>query len=396
MGADTQRRFRHQACYAAILSLGLLADDGHLDELYCGHHDDIVLHLKSGKFRAVQVKTRLVGGVPFKASDDEVLKSLRKFATLESTFPGHFEVYVLASNVGFWHKKKNGNNLQHLLDTLEDGSVDSCMKFAKKIVGTQQAFDSAIAIVMLRKVRLWPTPGLDDIESRLVDNLADIPEYKGRRYDELKAAAELLLDRMLKAGAIADLGAFPQYIALCSDSLQSVMNEHVIQSKRITKALVAEVVSHGLSSVTLLKTYQVVPITELPTGMKKMELKMAAGGLSVSEIDHLKDLKFSAEYLFQQWLYRYGPELSQQYYEHVRVVVRDECLAAQYTSQQVQGLYGNQMLSDLRQRLLQRTGTRSAEVPDYLHEHLLGIAGILTEDCKVWWSVEFKFPEGLS
>jgi hypothetical protein len=130
--------------------------------------------------------------------------------------------------------------------------------------------------------------------------------------------------------------------------------------------------------------------------MKKMEIKMAAGGLSVSEIDHLKDLKFSTEYLLQEWLHKYGHESAQQYYEHLRVVVRDECLAAQRQCEQAPGLYGSGMLTDLRDRLQQRFVSQAAAAPECRQEHLLGMAAILTEDCKVWWSAVFNLPEASS
>lgn len=123
---------------------------------------------------------------------------------------------------------------------------------------------------------------------------------------------------------------------------------------------------------------------------------MAAGGLSLSEIDHLKDLKFSAEHLMSEWYYRYGHERAQEYYEHLRVVVREECLAAQQNSQQASTLYGSGMLSDLRKRLQQRSTVQGAATPECSQEHLLGMAGILTEDCKVWWSTQFELPGGKS
>ena len=121
---------------------------------------------------------------------------------------------------------------------------------------------------------------------------------------------------------------------------------------------------------------------------------MAAGGLSVSDIDHLKDLKFSAEYLLNQWLYKYGSEDAQRYYEHLRVVVRGDCLAAQQSVLGAPGLYGAAMLADLRERLEQRSAKGEIGTPACHAEHLLGLAGILTEDCKVWWSSEFRLPEG--
>jgi hypothetical protein len=396
VGADTQRRFRHQACYTAILSLGLLDDEGPLKELYCEHHDDVVLRLNSGCFKAIQLKTRLVGGVPFKCGDAEIVSSLRRFVTLEAKFPGRFESYLLASNVGFWHEKKNGSNLDYILNELRAGSGSSYATVVKKIAETMPAINHDMVLAALRKVQLGITPGLDDVEPKLREELAQISEFRGRRYDELKAASDSLRDRIFEASSLAGLSALPEYLAVCSDSPQSMQDQHVIQSKRISKAIVSEVLNRELSSATLLRTYQLVPIADLPTGMNRMEIKMAAGGLSVREIDHLKDLKFSTEYLLQQWFYMYGHEQTQKYYEHLRVVVRGECLAAQENSQQPEGLYANRMLSDLRRRLEDKSTTLAAETPDCRQDHLLGMAGILTEDCKVWWSAEFELPEGNS
>jgi hypothetical protein len=371
-----------------------LNDDGPLEELYCEHHDDVVLRLRSGQFRAIQIKTRRAGSVPFTAVEDAVLSSLRKFADLEAKFPNRFEAYLLASNVGFWHKKKNGSNLNHILDTLRTGSGDGFAKFIEKIAKKKPPIDRVVVTAALIKVELVETPGLDDVESKLREQLAQIPEFRSRRYDELKTASEAHRDRILEASSLAGLNFLPLYLELCSDSPQSVRDQHVIQTKRISKAVVQEALNRGLFSPTLLRSHQLVPIGELPTGMKKMEIKLVAGGLSVAEIDHLKDLKFSAEYLLQEWLFRYGHDRAQQYYEHLRVSVRDECLAAQQSSQKATGFYGSGMLSDLRERLQRRSATQAAATPEYGQEHLLGMAGILTEDCKVWWSAEFDLPEG--
>jgi Cap4 dsDNA endonuclease len=389
-GADTQRRFRHQACYAAMLSLGLLEDNGPLEELYCEHHDDIVLRLKSGLFRAIQLKTRLVGGVPFKAGDDEVITSLHRFAMLEVSFRGRFEAYLLASNVGFWHERKNGSNLEHVLATCKKESDG--LPIVRKISARKPFIDSTLVAAALRKVELTVTPGLDDVEARLREQLAMMANFRGRRYDELKEASETLRQQVLDASSLASLSALPEYVALCSNSVASARNQHIIDSKRISKAIVMEALTRGSSLPMLLRSHHVVPLTELPTGMRKMEIKMAAGGLSVSEIDHLKDLKFSAEHLLQGWLYKYGRQRAQELYEHLRVLIRDECLAAQQSSQQAAGLYGSNMLARLRERLQQRAEMQSAETLECGREHLMGMASILTEDCKVWWSAEFDLP----
>lgn len=392
-GADTQRRFRHQACYIAMLSLGLLEDIGPLEELYCEHHDDVVLRLRSGSFKAVQLKTRMVGRAPFKATETEVLTALRKFAMLETKFPGYFEAYVFGSNVGFWRDQKNGSNLEHVLNEVKAGKVRLRKSLAKKIAMTEPVIDISVVLAALAKVQLQITPGLDDVESRLVKDLALTSQCKGRRYDELKEVSEALRDRILAASSLADVSALPEYVAVCSGSPEGVRSQAVIQSKRIGKEIVLELLNRELPSDTLLRTYQHVPIDGLPTGMKKMELKLAAGGLPVSAIEHLKDLKYSTEVLLISWLYKYGRELAQKYYEHFRIIVHGECVAAQQNSQQADGLYANKMLLDLQQRLAHRTSAGGNEIPECRREHLLGMAGILTEDCTVWWTAEFELPE---
>jgi len=361
--------------------------------LYCEHHDDVVLRLKTGWFKAIQLKTRLVGAVPFKCGDPEIVNSLRRFAALEAKFPGRFESYLLASNVGFWRERKNGSNLDHVLKEIRAGSGSSHGTLVKKIAAPKSAINDTVVLAALRKVQLGVTPGLDDVEPKLREQLAQISEFKGRRYDELKAASDSLRNRIFEAGSLVGLSTLPEYIVVCSDSPQSVQDQSVIESKRITKTIVSGVLNRELSSRGLLRTHQTVPMADLPTGMNRMEIKMAAGGLSVREIDHLKDLKFSTEYLLQQWFYMYGHEQTQKFYEHLRVVVRGECLAAQENSQQPEGFYASKMLSDLRRRLERQSTTLAAETPECRQDHLLGMAGILTEECKVWWSAEFELPE---
>jgi len=391
VGADTQRRFRHQACYAAILSLGLLDVDGPLIELYCEHHDDIVLRMKSGRFRALQLKTRLIGGIPFKACDDEVIAALGRFAHLESTFQGQFEAYIIASNVGFWHEKKNSSNLRHVLDVIRGNPENGAGALVQKIC-KKTKLDFALICVTLRKVELEITPGLDDVEARLRDHLALIPELRDRRYDELKDVSDDLRERILDAGSLAGLSSLPVYLVLCADSSRAVIDQHTIATKRIQRGTVIEVLNKAIAQRGLLKTHGGVSLAELPRGMRRMEIKLAAGGLSVSEIDHLKDLKFSAESLLQGWIYKYGSQLAQEYYEHLRVLVRDECLRCQRESDMPCGSYGKKMLSELRENIAHRLTERSAVPLECSQEHLLGMAGILTEDCKVWWSPEFALP----
>lgn len=57
VGADTLQRYRHQATCAAIVSLATLEEDGDIAELFCEHHEDILVKHRDGKFVGNQLKT---------------------------------------------------------------------------------------------------------------------------------------------------------------------------------------------------------------------------------------------------------------------------------------------------------------------------------------------------
>ena len=42
-GDDVQRRFGFQAAKAAMLCLSLLDDEGEVEEVYCEHHEDVLV-----------------------------------------------------------------------------------------------------------------------------------------------------------------------------------------------------------------------------------------------------------------------------------------------------------------------------------------------------------------
>ena len=117
---------------------------------------------------------------------------------------------------------------------------------------------------------------------------------------------------------------------------------------------------------------------------------MAAGAVSVSEIDLAKDFKFSSDKLLQQWMYKYGPKETSRRYDHLQLIVKEECFEASVQTRS-DGPYGPEMLARIRSNLRQATAHHSAQLASMgiTYNHLFGIVGILTEDCAVWWTDPF-------
>lgn len=391
VGADTQRRYRHQAAYTAVLALGLLEDDGP-DEIYCEHHDDVILRLRDGKFRALQLKTRQYGRPPHKAVDDDVIAALGRFAVFEREFPGQFDQYTIGSNLGFWNEKKNTSNLGHVLDGAQNGTPPPATWINK--ISKQGKVASNFVSDCLRKVQTLVTPGLDDVENRLQSHVAQQSTFRSRQFHEVKAAADALRERVAEACSLRNADCFPEYMALCSASASAAKQAHAIAMKRLRRAEVEAALKKGESPSNLLRTAQPIPVSDLPKSMRVMELKLTAGGISVGEVSHLKDLKYSAEYMLQEWLHKYGPAEADKRYQHLRVLVQEACNSSAVASRKSGTLYGEEMLADVRGQLRARTQQQAEHVLGLGPEQLLGVAGILTEDCRVWWSDEFPIGEG--
>lgn len=86
-GDDIARRFAYQWSYAAIISCGVLDTRSTIAEVFCEHHEDILVKLHTGKFNGIQVKTRQSDGDPFRAGIAEAFREVM----LDVGFPGFFE-----------------------------------------------------------------------------------------------------------------------------------------------------------------------------------------------------------------------------------------------------------------------------------------------------------------
>ncbi|WP_367388092.1 hypothetical protein [Lewinella sp. LCG006] len=126
-----------------------------------------------------------------------------------------------------------------------------------------------------------------------------------------------------------------------------------------------------------------------------MEVKLDAGGISYDNIQLLKDNKFAMESTLTRWIHRFGSSRAGERYNQVKSIVMNECQIAYDNNIPKKPLlmrrpsFGTQMLNSLRIELKQRHSNNPDVFLGCLPEHLYGMSGILTEECKVWWSDKF-------
>jgi hypothetical protein len=425
-GDDVQRRFRYQATKAAMLALSLLDDETEAEEVYCEHHEDVLVKKRGGRFHGVQIKTRFDEAGPHKSTDEETVTSIKRFVALERKFSGTFDGYTIGSNAGFWDDDKTVSSLPYLLSLIaaqvSDQLHSKVQGFIRKLFpepkqtrtrrkkvaapqndGAPQAANSEsseadqrkeweenvrLAEAVLRKLRVETLPNLRDMRSALITMLPRYPQVGDRLFSELAVIADNLIAEMLKAASLAQESVRDRYLTIFNNP-EAIAASEIIRGKRITKERLVSLLQVTLPAEPTLRTNQPITIDDLPKGMSTLELKMAAGSISIDNISLAKDLKASTEYLLTKWLHKNGKTATDARYQHLWTLTRSECQEAYDRNRSDDRLFGPEMLNDVRQRLRGRFTDHDVELFGSSYEHLMGMAGILTEDCTVWWSKPF-------
>jgi hypothetical protein len=244
---------------------------------------------------------------------------------------------------------------------------------------------------VLKMLRLDKLPGLADARVVLVHMLPKCALVGDRLHSELSAIADALIEEMLKAGSITHDSIRDRYL-IVFDKPDEIAASEKISGKCVNCERLQLVLSNCLTRQPTLTTNAPVSVADLPSGLTTMEAKMAAGAISIGNIDLAKDLKASTESLLVGWLYREGKGLADRRYQHLRTLVRSESQEAFDLAFRDDASFGPAMLSDLRTRLRRRYGEDPGSFFGCAYEHLMGMAGILTEDCTLWWSKPFEIP----
>ncbi len=393
-GDDTFRRYRYQATYAAILSLGILRDDPKIEEIFCEHHEDILAKMRDGTYHGIQVKTRAPGGGPWKTNDQDMSNSIARFVDLEGRFPGRFSRYTIATNHQFYIKD-NGQSIPYLAKCAreatghEPGEMNSVLSTRMDAFATRTGASRETVLETLKKVHTdHNLPKLNGIQRELRDVIWRIcPNLQEVTLSELQRVAERLSYLAYEASSLPDDSALTLYMGFEIDP-ESAAAANVISQKRITRTRI-EAELEAIRAEPSLAAADPVPPEDIPADLSTMEKKLTAAGLSATTVASAHDWRASAEHQQRMWAAKYGDSKALDMYHHVGTVVQTECAMAHEQAKDETRGFGADMLGRLRALLGERRRDGDVDLYGSCDEHLLGHAMIRTEQCKVWWSLEF-------
>jgi hypothetical protein len=388
-GDDVALRFRYQWIYAAIVCCMLLDELQDCAEVFCEHHEDILVKLRSGQFRGLQVKTREGSQDLWKTGDEAVKSSLARFCRLEQLFPGHFESFRFLTNHQL-HSAGNGQDLCYVLrqilaaDTL-DGLAPATRRYLR-MIATEAGCDEGVAFTALRKTSADDSlPKLADIEARLIGTLAECwNRCADLIHGAVVRAARRLMAECCHAASLGHLDVLPAYLpATASPAASEVVAR--ISGKRFDSSRLRAVLEDGVSATLALEGD--LSDLELPSQADRnlLEKKLEAGGFSVVSQNSAADLRDKAEYLGLSWTQRFGREDGLQRYSHIRSLVLSDAATSFESVKNEAAPFGTAMLGLLRQQFQIRRA-RGAQLYDCSNEHLEGVAFALTGECQVQWS----------
>jgi len=392
-GDDTARRYVYQWTYAAILCVALLDDTMDIVEVFCEHHEDVLLKHADDSFTGCQVKTRAADADPWSASDDDIVRACARFASIESQFPGRFREFILTTNHVFITRRNTGTCLPYLLDLARSAddaeSAPPVLGRYVSEVAHRARCSKAVALATLKKARCDNNPPkLNDVFIRLVDTITQCwPRSTECSVDAVKSAARALIAACQEASALGHSQVLPAYIAVSPDPVGAELQRR-IDGKRLDRGRVGRILDSALDGPGTLEG----PIEDVPepgsSSRSLLTRKLDAGGFSALSIASAIDLRNKADYQGIQWLNRFGKRDGLRRYDHIRSVVLCDCADAYEVTRTCEGQFGRAMLSFLRDRFVERRSAGGAPLYDCLNEHLEGFAYVLTGECKVWWSRE--------
>jgi len=377
----------------------LITEPAYVKAVICENYEDVLIEHYDGSFVGLQIKTRKLTLSEFKATDDAVQKSLIRFCQLEALFPGTFSSFDFTTNHWFWENAENDKNLPWLLKTLKERRTTKRLraenplkKFVDALVQKtglkKEIVESALCKVILNG---YAEP-IDTIDMRVISAVGECPSTRKLSYAQnVKIAQEIISNALDASSKKLKDATIKLYSAGCEFS--EVLDNLLLCGKTISKGDIEAIIDSLSKLSEPLKLSGIISIESLPPHLAVMIQKLDKGGLQAGRIDQMTDLVKSFEFLFIKWVKKYGAEKAQERYVDLLAKVSFDCTESQVEADTKDIPYAPQMYKLLFDRLRKRVADVHDELYGCTPEHMLGAAGVLTQQCKVWWSPKFDVQE---
>ena len=395
LGDMVLRKFRYQHAYGVILVVAMATKERAYAAIWCEQHEDLLAERVDGLFDAYQVKTRKSELGEWEINDEAFSKSIGRFVTLDKNFPNKINRFYFVSNTKY--SDSNAKKREHfspikLLKVAQlascwgelDGKVKEGFVFLKDACKTDA--DDLFSVIKRLDLVLGPTERAyeDEVCQR---HISKLPECVSASASALAKVRESLIELLARAASLCTDDPSRDWYGLTKEEFQ----DPYLIAKRITTDDVVLAVRDAYElGVRFTADLATIDLGSARENQDVLQKKLIHGGLS-ARYETMRRRSIIAEQELLDLVTRSGPDKEK--CSQIENVVLGECDDAHLRASANQHPYGPSMLIDVQDRLKLISKTEPKKVNDVSYEVLVGVAGLLTSECKVWWSEQFKLED---
>ncbi len=393
-GAETLRNYRYQSAYAVALLVAAAAEKKKYSAVWCEQEDDILAQIAEKSFDSYQVKTRKPELGEWCLTDDALVSAIKVFLRLDAEFPGCIQNFHFISNAECLESE--AANKTHLCPKRLAVAARAKSAFSELSENETKGFGALLAKIdttpkptsealygVLKRLSFVKSPSRESFVAELAQNHLRELEWCRLPQPRLETLVWGLIEMVDRASSLSSQDS-SRHLALHRGDGQS---DPQLAAKRITvEDFILRSRELANPAFCYLPSLTTSPLESASKDLKRFNQKLTRGGLD--EYAHsFRNQTLSAGAAFLDLATR-GPE-GQAELTQIENVVKTECDAARLRASQGAKPFGQRMLIDVQDRLQRVAKEESGKVGRQPYEALIGMAGILTESCPVWWSEQF-------
>jgi len=364
--------------------------------LWCEHHEDFLLELEGDTFHAYQVKTRRPPLSAWDLNNEDFTKAIGKFIALDQKYPDKIVKCYFVSNHPFLDSEdvrritlcpKKCIDTVSSSPTFEDLSSEWQARIAT--LSEKVGFDSQALMRIFSKLKLVEGPPLNGFDAVIaLDSVGKHPSCRNFNQRRLISLRDELMHLIAKASSISYESESMAWQVVGGEGKDAAR----LAGKRIIPLRVESLLAEDKSEAFRFSPIGSALAETKSSGLSVLEKKLTRGGLE-GQIEVMRRRTLSAER--HLLVLANGPiqdpvQLVDQLDAVVHGVCNDERLIASEGGAKPFGpkMYAG-VVSELRKKAREEKDLVFGQPPEFL----MGVAGLLTEACKVWWSPEFDILE---
>jgi hypothetical protein len=394
-GDEVIRKFRYQHAYGAILAIGIATNKLSYAAIWCEQHEDFLAEHNSGGFDAYQIKTRKSELGEWQINDEAFHKSVGRFVSLNALFPNQVHTFYFVSNTQFSdsgaHKKERFSPVR-LLKAIKiatawqdlGGETKKGFEWLKEKLNVEQN----ILFGVIKRMDLVVGPTERAYEDELCQShISTLDDCRSMSATVLKRVMEALIASLAEAASLVSTDPSRHWVGL---TMNANPDPYLI-AKRFTKEHVLLVVrDFREASFRFLPSLASLELGGASGKLDTLQKKLARGGIA-GRYEVLRRRSLSAEQELLDLATR--PDQGRKVCSQIENVVLAECDEAHLRTSQTPPPFGAAMLIDVQDRLRRIAETEPTKVFRQPYDLLVGVSGLLTSECKVWWSEQFSMEE---